>query len=132
MPSSRVFSLLVGSVVLLGSTAGAFAVGSPEPTAASSPQAANDAGDVVPSSPSADDAVVENSDSDSEAPSGTVATDPLEESSSGGTGSASNDESATGSSGGGFTAAGSGASRSEKHTSELQSRQYLVCSILLE
>src|SRR3712207_7188803 len=29
-------------------------------------------------------------------------------------------------------AAGSGAGRSEEHTSELQSRQYLVCRLLLE
>src|SRR3712207_7067980 len=32
----------------------------------------------------------------------------------------------------GCAAAGSGSSRSEEHTSELQSRQYVVCRLLLE
>src|SRR3712207_7181464 len=34
--------------------------------------------------------------------------------------------------GGGVVALGGGALRSEEHTSELQSRQYLVCRLLLE
>jgi hypothetical protein len=119
MPSSRVFNVLVSSVVLLGSTAGVFAVGAIVPTAASQPEAASDgAGVSDPSSPSAADGTSAAAPSSAKAPASSVAASPKAKAQAkavekadgtGSGGSSTTGSSATGSSGRASSGSGSAA-----------------------
>ncbi len=118
MPSSRVLGLLVGSAVLLGSTAGVVAVVSTTPTAASSPQAVSDDADLPASSAApAPETAAKASASASKASESSAAHSTSRTSVAGGSASRSHGGSATGSSGHGSTGGGSGKASSGKASS---------------
>jgi hypothetical protein len=118
MPSSRVINLLISGAVLLGSSAGVFAVGSTVTTGSSHPEVSSeDPGAVDSSSPqAAADTPAAAAPSGKNAPASTVSPAPKPKAGTVATGAGSSSSSATGSSGGGSAAAGSGGAASSGGT----------------